>query len=30
MISNADAAKIKGAVESLTFLQQCKVMIVLE
>ena len=30
VISNADAAKIKGAGENLSFLQQCKVMIVLD
>jgi len=30
VISNADAAKIKGAGENLTFLQKCRVMVVLE
>ncbi len=30
VISNADAAKIKGVAENLSFLQQCKVMIVLD
>jgi hypothetical protein len=30
VISNADAAKIKGVAENLSFLQQCRVMIVLD